>query len=105
MGQKSLNERNIMKSALTGFLAAALVATTAPLLAQTYSVKDLGVVPGDSVSQGYSLNDLGQAAGTSSSPSGATPTLFSSGAAINLRTLVAGDVEVATGLNKSAEVV
>jgi hypothetical protein len=94
-----------MKSTLTGLLAAGFVATVAPSPAQTYSVKDLGAVPGESVSQGYSLNDLGQAAGTSSSPSGAIPSLFSGGAAIDLGTLVAGDIAVGTGINKSAGVV
>jgi probable HAF family extracellular repeat protein len=94
-----------MKLTIIGLFVAGLVATVVPSPAQTYSIKDLGAVPGDSVSVGYSLNDLGQAAGTSSSPSGAIPTLFSDGAAIDLGTLVPGDVAVATGINQSAEVV
>jgi probable HAF family extracellular repeat protein len=102
---RKVDESKIMKLRLTALLAVGLVAGTVPSLAQTYSIKDLGAVAGDSVSKGYSLNDLGQAAGTSSNPSGAIPTLFSGGKAINLGTLVAGDVAVATGINESAEVV
>ena len=90
---------------MRGLLAASLVASAAPSLAQTYRVTDLGAVSGDSVSKAYSLNDLGQAAGSSSSPSGAIATLFSNGQAINLGTLEPGDVAIATGINKSAEVV
>src|ERR1017187_8376470 len=94
-----------MKLRLTALLAAGFVAGTVPSTAQTFSIKDLGAVAGDSVSKGYSLNDLGQAAGSSSNPSGAIPTLFSGGKAINLGTLVAGDVAVATGIKEAAEVV
>jgi probable HAF family extracellular repeat protein len=102
---RQYNERKIMKLRLTALLVAGFVAGTVPSTAQTFSIKDLGAVAGDSVSKGYSLNDLGQAAGSSSNPSGAIPTLFSGGKAINLGTLVAGDVAVATGINESAEVV
>jgi probable HAF family extracellular repeat protein len=94
-----------MKLRLTGLLAAGLVAGTVHSPAQTYSIKDLGAVAGDSVSKGYSLNGLGQAAGSSSNPSGGIPTLFSGGQAIDVGTLVAGDVSFATGINESAEVV
>ncbi len=33
------------------------------LMAQTYSVRDLGTFPGGAVSQGQALNQLGQVAG------------------------------------------
>ena len=86
-------------------MAAGLVTLAVPSLAQTYRVTDLGAVPGESVGKGYSLNGIGQAAGSSSNPSGAVATLFSSGEAIRLGTLEPGDVSIATGINKSAEVV
>ncbi len=94
-----------MKLLLSELLTIGTIVAAVSTPAQTYTLQDLGALPGDSVSQGYSLNDLGQAAGTSSNPSGAIPTLFSGGAAIELGTLLAGDVAVATGINKSAEVV
>ncbi len=94
-----------MKLSVAALFAAALVVAVVPAWGQTYSVQDLGAVAGDSVSQGYGLNDLGQAAGVSSKPTGDIPTLFGGGRAINLGTLVNGDIAVATGINKSAEVV
>src|SRR5579872_2647138 len=90
---------------VTGFFAASLVAIATPSLAQNYRVTDLGAVLGDTVSKGYSVNDLGQASGSSSNPTGAIATLFSNGQAISLGTLEPGDVSIATGINRSAEVV
>jgi probable HAF family extracellular repeat protein len=94
-----------MTPPLNAFLAAGLMTLALPSWAQTYRVTDLGAASGESVSKGYSLNDIGQAAGSSSNPSGAVATLFSSGEAIRLGTLEPGDVSIATGINKSAEVV
>jgi probable HAF family extracellular repeat protein len=98
-------EGKTMTLRLTGLLAAIFVAAAGQSLAQTYRLTDLGAVRGELVSKGYSLNDLGQAAGTSSNPSGAIATLFSGGQAISLGTLEPGDPAIATGINKSAEVV
>ena len=73
-----------MKPSLAGVFATALMATTLSTPAQTYNVRDLGAVAGDSVSQGYGLNASGEAVGTSSSPTAAIATLFSNGKAISL---------------------
>jgi probable HAF family extracellular repeat protein len=86
-------------------LVITLIASGTTALAQSYTIRDLGAVSGDSVSSGYALNTFGQAAGTSSSPGSAIATLFSGGQAIDLGTLEPLDVSVATGINGSAEVV
>lgn len=82
----------------------AFMAGTTSLLAQTYTVTDLGAVSGQTQSIGSGLNATGQAAGASSSPNGDIPTLFSGGKAINIGTLLAGDVSLATGINDSGAV-
>jgi probable HAF family extracellular repeat protein len=98
------NERTIfMKTRLTG-LFVCMIAGATPLLSQSYKLTDLGAVPGQNVSAGYGLNAFGQAVGDSSSPNGALATLFSGGKAINLGTLVAGDVSVATCINGATEI-
>ena len=92
-----------MKIRLTG-LFVSMIAVATPLLAQNYNLKDLGAVAGQTVSSAYGLNAFGQAVGDSSSPNGAIATLFSGGKAINLGTLVAGDVSLATCINGSSEI-
>jgi hypothetical protein len=76
-----------------------------PSLAQTYRVTDLGAAPGESVSKGSSLNGIGQAAGSSSNPSGAVATLFSSGEANTLIPSGSGYVLTdAIAINDSGEI-
>jgi probable HAF family extracellular repeat protein len=94
-----------MKSRLAGFVAIALLASTAGLPAQNYNITDLGAVAGQKVSKGYALNNSGLAAGSSSNPNGAIATLFSHGKAINLGTLEPLDVAIATALNGVGQVV
>jgi probable HAF family extracellular repeat protein len=93
-----------MKLRLTELLAIGAIIAAVPSLAQTYTLQDLGALPGDTVSQGYALNDFGQAAGTSDSGV-AVATLFSNGKAFDLGAFVSSDVTVATGINKSTVVV
>ncbi len=71
--------------------------------AQSYSIRDLGAVAGDSVSQGYGLNASGEAVGTSSGPTAAIATLFSNGKAISLDPS-SGDVSIATSINGNGEI-
>lgn len=94
-----------MKYYSSALAAIALLTGAAPSQAQTYTLKDLGAAPGESVSVGYGLNEMGQAAGTSSAPSGAMATLFSNGLATNLGTLEPNDVAIATGISRTTEVV
>lgn len=82
----------------------ALLASATVSPAQSYKLTDLGAVAGQTVSAAYGLSALGQAVGDSSSPNGAIPTLFSGGKAINLGTLLAGDVSVGTCINSSSEI-
>ena len=92
-----------MKLRLTELLTIGTIVAAVPSLAQTYTLQDLGTLPGSTVSQGYALNELGQACGTSGSL--ATATLFSDGQAFDLGGFVSGDVTVATGINPSTVVV
>jgi probable HAF family extracellular repeat protein len=80
-----------------------LCASASQSTAQTYTVTDLGTLPGSTVSQGYALNDAGEAAGVSDTPS-ATATMFSGGKATSISTL-GSSVSVATAINGSGEIV
>lgn len=84
--------------------ALGLIATTVTSLAQSYTIKDLGAVAGQTQSAGFALNASGEAVGDSSSPNGAIPTLFSGGKAINIGTLFSGDVSLGTAINGSGEI-
>lgn len=76
-----------------------------------YTVTDLGAIAGDSTSQagmgtlsyGRALNNSGQATGSSSNPTAATATLFSSGAAKNINTLGA-EVSIGNAINDAGQV-
>lgn len=93
-----------MKLRLSELLTIGTIVAAVPSLAQTYTLKDLGAAPGNTISQGYALNDLGQACGTSDSGV-ATATLFSDGQAFDLGGFVSSDVTVATGINDSTVIV
>ena len=91
-----------MKPHLTAVFATAL-AITLNSPAQSYNIRDLGAVAGDSVSAGYGLNASGDAVGTSSGPTAAIATLFSNGKSISLDNNM-GDVSIAAALNSNGEV-
>ena len=93
-----------MNTSFAEMFTIGLLAGNIQLQAQSYTITDLGAVAPDVVSAGYGLNSMGQAAGTSSNPSGAIPTLFSGGKAIDLGVLELGDVSVATTINLSGAV-
>ena len=61
------NERKILKLRLTELLTIGTIVAAVPSLAQTYTLKDLGAAPGNTISLGYAFNELGQAAGISDS--------------------------------------
>ena len=69
--------------------------------AQTYSITDLGVAPGEQISTGESLNSKGQAVGTSSNVNGAfgVATLFAGGAASSLGSFAPNDDTFATSIS------
>lgn len=71
--------------------------------AQTYTVADLGTLPGNTVSKGYALNDAGEAAGVSDMPTAAIATMFSGGKATSISTL-GSSVSVANAINSSGEI-
>ena len=71
------------------------------LHAQTYTIADLGALPGNTTTKAYGLNNLGQAVGTSDSGA-AIATLFSNGKATNMNTLNAS-VSVATAISGSGQ--
>jgi probable HAF family extracellular repeat protein len=71
------------------------------LNAQSYSITDLGALPGNTTSKAYGLNNLQQAVGTSDSGA-AVVTLFSNGTVTNMNTLNA-NVSVATSISGSSQ--
>lgn len=71
------------------------------LHAQTYTIADLGALPGNTTTKAYGLNNLGQAVGTSDSGA-AIATLFSNGKATNMNTLNAS-VSVATAISVASQ--
>jgi probable HAF family extracellular repeat protein len=72
--------------------------------AQTYTVLDLGTLPGNSVSKAYALNDAGEAAGVSETPTAAIATMFSGGKVASISTL-GSSVSIANAINGSGEIV
>jgi len=71
--------------------------------AQTYTVADLGTLPGNTVSEGYALTDAGEAAGVSETPTAAVATVFSGGKATSISTL-GSSVSVANAINGSGQI-
>lgn len=71
--------------------------------AQSYSVKDLGVPPGEQMSTGSGLNSKGQAVGISADANGenGVATLFSGGTATSLGRFGANDDTFAEGISNS----
>jgi probable HAF family extracellular repeat protein len=80
-----------------------LCASVSQSTAQTYTVTDLGTLPGNSVSSASAFNDAGEAAGISDTPTAAIATMFSGGNAISISTL-GSSVSVANAINNSGEI-
>jgi probable HAF family extracellular repeat protein len=92
------------KSGIPVLLAAlGLGASASQSLAQTYSVADLGTLPGNNVSEATALNDAGEAAGISSNPTGAVAVMFSGGKVTNI-SRGGNNVSLATAINASGDV-
>jgi probable HAF family extracellular repeat protein len=93
------------KSAMSVMLTVLwLCASASQSTAQTYTITDLGTLPGNSVSKALALNDAGEAAGVSETPTAAIATKFSSGKATSISTL-GSSVSIANGINGSGEIV
>jgi probable HAF family extracellular repeat protein len=71
--------------------------------AQTYTITDLGTLPGNSVSKASALNDAGEAAGISETPTASIATMFSGGKATSISTL-GNSVSLANAINGSGEI-
>jgi probable HAF family extracellular repeat protein len=80
-----------------------LCASASQSTAQTYTITDLGTLPGNSVSKAYALNDAGEAAGVSETPTAAIATMFRGGKATSISTL-GSSVSVANAINGSGEI-
>jgi probable HAF family extracellular repeat protein len=102
MEDKMSSERKVTCSIMLTVLS--LFASTVQVVAQTYTVTDMGTLSGNSVSKAYALNNAGEAAGTSSSPTAAVAVMFSGGKATSISTL-GGSVSVATAINGLGEIV
>ena len=84
-------------------MALSLCASGLQVAAQTYTVTDLGTLPGNSVAKAYALNDAAEAAGVSETPTAAIATIFSGGKATSISTL-GGSVSLANAINSSGEI-
>lgn len=93
-----------MKLRFTQLLAIGAVIGAVRSPAQTYNLQDLTPAAGAFYSKGTGLNDLGQACGGSDS-NGYYATLFSNGKAIELSSLVAGDIPQAQGIDNAGVIV
>jgi probable HAF family extracellular repeat protein len=92
------------KSAISVMLATLwLCASASQSAAQTYTVTDLGTLPGNTVSKAYALNDAGEAAGVSETPTAAIATTFSGGKATSISTL-GSSVSLANAINRLGEI-
>jgi probable HAF family extracellular repeat protein len=80
-----------------------LCASASQIAAQTYTITDLGTLPGNVVSKAYALNDAGEAAGISETPTAAIATMFSGGNAKSISTL-GSSVSLANAINESGEI-
>src|ERR1700733_3859761 len=80
-----------------------LCASASQSTAQTYTITDLGTLPGNSVSKASALNDAGEAAGISETPTASIATMFSGGKATSISTL-GSTVSVANAINGSGEI-
>jgi probable HAF family extracellular repeat protein len=80
-----------------------LCASASQGTAQTYSITDLGTLPGNSVSKASALNDAGESAGVSETPTAAIATMFGGGKATSISTL-GSSVSLANAINGSGEI-
>jgi probable HAF family extracellular repeat protein len=71
--------------------------------AQTYTIADLGTLPGNSISKASALNNAGEAAGISETPSATIATMFRGGIAKSISTL-GSSVSLANAINESGEI-
>jgi|HubBroStandDraft_1064217.scaffolds.fasta_scaffold88304_2 probable HAF family extracellular repeat protein len=80
-----------------------LCASASQSAAQTYTITDLGTLPGNSVSKASALNDAGEAVGVSETPTAAIATMFRGGKATSISTL-GGSVSLANAISGSGEI-
>jgi probable HAF family extracellular repeat protein len=80
-----------------------LCASASQSTAQTYTITELGTLPGNSVSKASALDDAGEAAGISETPTASIATMFSGGKATSISTL-GSTVSVANAINGSGEI-
>jgi len=78
-------------------------AKTRPQTSAGYTVKDLGVLSGDTISSATALNATGQAAGESDTPGSAIGSLFANGVVKNIDTLNAG-VSIGEAIDANSQV-
>jgi probable HAF family extracellular repeat protein len=83
--------------------ALGLCGSASESMAQTYTITDLGTLPGNTVSEAAALNDAGEAAGISSNP-GESAVAFSGGKVADIGRLVGDSVSFATAISASGEI-
>jgi probable HAF family extracellular repeat protein len=80
-----------------------LYASASQGTAQTYTLIDLGTLPGNSVSTAAALNNAGEAAGSSETPGPTVATMFSGGKVTSISTL-GSTISLANAINDSGEI-
>ncbi len=95
-----------MKLYTVRLVALALFSGTTWASAQTYTVTDLGVLPGDQMSTAQGLNNSGQAAGSSSNANGefSVATLFTGAGPVSLGSPSPSDDTIADAISDSGQV-
>src|SRR3979411_1832792 len=83
------------------------VAALQPAFGQSFTIKDLGTLPGGLNSGAAGINDRGQVVGSSSTKIFTQPHafLFEDGVMVDLGTLPGGNFSVAAGINNRGQVV
>src|SRR5216683_2700603 len=82
------------------------VAALQPAFGQSFTVKDLGTLPGGNRSIASRINDRGQVVGYSNTASSVTHAfLFENGVMVDLGTLPGGNFSFATSINDRGQVV
>ena len=81
------------------------VAALQPAVGQSFTIKDLGTLPGGTTSRANGINDRGQVVGSSGTAGFTHAFLFENGMMVDLGTLPGDDQSNAVGINNHGQIV